>query len=77
MNTPNDIRWLLFATVPVHGYINVATPISRGIIWLCRRAAGSVQSSFRRVQERQRTWEPTRHGADTMTTSGSSRPIRK
>ena len=42
MNTPNDIRWLLFATVPVHGYINVATPISRAIIWLCRRAAGLV-----------------------------------
>jgi hypothetical protein len=39
MNTPNDIRWLLFATVPVHGYINLATPISRGIIWLWRRAA--------------------------------------
>ena len=43
MNTSNDIRWLLFATVPVHGYINLATPISRGIVWLWRRAAGAVR----------------------------------
>ena len=39
MNTPNDIRWLLFATVPVHGYINLATPVTRGIVWLFRRVA--------------------------------------
>lgn len=43
MNTSNDFRWLLFATVPVHGYVNLATPISRGMVWLWRRAAGAVQ----------------------------------
>ena len=43
MNTPNDLRWLLFATVPVHGYINLATPIARGIVWLYRRVVGSGQ----------------------------------
>lgn len=43
MNTPNDIRWLLFATVPVHGYINLETPISRGIVWFLRRAAAQVR----------------------------------
>jgi hypothetical protein len=53
MNTPNDIRWLLFATVPFHGNINLATPIARGLIWLFRRIAGSVQASRKRVTERQ------------------------
>jgi hypothetical protein len=53
MNTPNDIRWLLFATVPVHGYINLATPISRGILWLVRRVAASVQAGRTRVAEPQ------------------------
>lgn len=45
MNAPNDIRWLLFATVPVHGYINVSTPIARGIVWLWRRGADSRHAS--------------------------------
>jgi hypothetical protein len=49
MNTPNDIRWLLFATVPVHGYINLATPISRGILWLLRRAARTARAGARTV----------------------------
>ena len=43
MNTPNDLRWLLFATVPTHGYINFSTPIARGIVHLCRRAVDSVR----------------------------------
>ncbi|MGH3473699.1 MAG: hypothetical protein ACRDOT_02165 [Aeromicrobium sp.] len=43
MNTPNDIRWLMFATVPVYGYINLATPISRVIVWLFRRASAQVR----------------------------------
>ena len=43
MNTPNDLRWLLFATVPTHGYINFSTPIARGILHLCRREADSVR----------------------------------
>lgn len=44
MNTPNDLRWIMFATVPVHGYVNVnvATPIARGIVWMYRRAAAQV-----------------------------------
>ena len=54
MNTPNDLRWLLFATVPVQGYINFATPIARGIGWLCRRAVDSLRTSRRRVADRQR-----------------------
>jgi hypothetical protein len=49
MNTPNDIRWLLFATVPVHGYFNVADPKARGVVWLYRRAAGAVRASRRRA----------------------------
>jgi hypothetical protein len=51
MNTPNDIRWLLFATVPVHGYINLATPISRGIVWLWRRVFGSRQHRHPEITE--------------------------
>jgi hypothetical protein len=39
MNTPNDLRWLLFATVPTYGHFNFATPVARGIVWLFRRAA--------------------------------------
>ncbi len=39
MNTPNDLRQILFATVPFNGYINVAPPIARGIVSLWRRAA--------------------------------------
>lgn len=50
MNTPNDIRWLLFATVPTGGYINLATPISRGIIWLWRRVGGAAVPSAGTVQ---------------------------
>lgn len=55
MNTPNDIRFLLFATVPVSGYINLATPITRGILWLWRRAA--------QVSPGIRTWAATMGGA--------------
>ena len=38
MNTPNDLRWILFATVPVNGYANAdpVMPIARGIAWLYR-----------------------------------------
>jgi hypothetical protein len=43
MNSHLDLRWLLFATVPVNGYINSATPIARGIVWLWRRATRSGQ----------------------------------
>ena len=52
MNTPNDIRWLLFATVPVNGYINLATPISRGIVWLWRRAFGSREHGHPETAEK-------------------------
>ena len=38
MNSPNDLRWLMFATVPVSGYVDLASPITRGILWLWRRA---------------------------------------
>jgi hypothetical protein len=54
MNTPNDIRWLLFATVPVQGHINLATPITRGILWLCRRLAeAGRRRMFNRAPENQ------------------------
>jgi hypothetical protein len=45
MNTPNDLRWILFATVPVHGYasVDVARPIVRGIARLLGRISGSGQ----------------------------------
>ena len=51
MNTPNDLRWIMFATVPVHGYANVdvVTPMARGIVWLYRRASAQVR---RRVLRR-------------------------
>ena len=55
MNTPNDIRWLMFATVPVSGYTNLATPITRGILWLWRRAA--------QVSPGMQTWAAPRGGA--------------
>jgi hypothetical protein len=43
MNTHTDLRWILFATVPVNGYTNAdpVMPIARGIAWLYRRAVGS------------------------------------
>ncbi len=53
MNAPNDIRWLMFATVPVHGYVDLATPLTRGIHWLWRRAAGSVAARRKRLAEPQ------------------------
>ncbi len=49
MNAPNDLRWLIFATVPVHGYVDLATPLTRGILWLWRRAAGSVGANRKRL----------------------------
>lgn len=49
MNTPNDIRWLMFATVPVSGYINLATPITRGILWLWRHAIGYASTDTQRA----------------------------
>ena len=52
MNTPNDLRWLMFATVPVHGYINLATPISRGIVWLWRRVFGSGEHGHPEIAEK-------------------------
>lgn len=55
MNAPNDIRWLMFATVPVHGYIDLAAPITRGILWLWRRAA--------QVSPGIRTWAASMGGA--------------
>ena len=55
MNTPSDIRWLMFATVPTHGYINLATPIGRGFVWLWRRAA--------QVGPGTQTWAATLGGA--------------
>ena len=44
MNTPTDLRWILFATVPVNGYANAdpVMPIARGIVWLVRRLARSA-----------------------------------
>ena len=52
MNTPNDLRWIMFATVPVHGYVNVAPPIASGIISLWRRAALARQARRQRVAAR-------------------------
>ena len=51
MHTPTDLRWLLFATVPVNGYANAdpVMPIARGIAWLYRRAVAEVK---RRVLRR-------------------------
>ena len=41
MNTPNDLRFIMLATVPVHGYanVNVVTPVARSIVRLGRRLA--------------------------------------
>ena len=53
MNTPNDLRWIMFATVPVHGYanVNVVTPIAHGIVWLYRRLAGGRRPAVHRAAE--------------------------
>jgi hypothetical protein len=53
MNTSHDLRWILFATVPVHGYANVdvVTPIARGIVWLYRRLAADRRRMVRRAAE--------------------------
>jgi hypothetical protein len=47
MNTHTDLRWILFATVPVNGYPNAdpVMPIARGIAWLYRRLADSFRKS--------------------------------
>ena len=53
MNTPNDLRWIMFATVPVNGYANAdpVMPIARGIVWLCRRLADVWRRAFHRAAE--------------------------
>ena len=45
MNTHTDLRWIVFATVPVNGYANAdpVMPIARGIAWLYRRASAQVK----------------------------------
>ena len=45
MNTHTDLRWILFATVPVNGYANAdpVMPIARGIAWLYRRAGAHMK----------------------------------
>jgi len=45
MNTHTDLRWILFAAVPVNGYANAdpVMPIARGIAWLYRRAGAQVK----------------------------------
>ena len=52
MNTHNDLRVILFATVPVHGYVNVAPPITSSIVSLWRRAAASRRARHQRVAAR-------------------------
>lgn len=39
MNTPTDLQWILFATVPVNGYAKAdpVMTIARGIRWLYRQ----------------------------------------
>lgn len=39
MNTPTDLQWIFFATVPVNGYAKAdpVMTIARGIRWLYRR----------------------------------------
>ena len=51
MNAPNDLRWIMFATVPVNGYANAdpVTPIARGIVWLCQRLADGWRRVFHRA----------------------------
>ena len=53
MNTPNDLRWIMFATVPVHGYanVNVVTPVARGIVWLYRRLVDGRRRMVHRAAE--------------------------
>ena len=54
MNTHNDLRVILFATVPVHGYVNVAPPITSGIVSLWRRLAdGRRRRMINRAPENQ------------------------
>jgi hypothetical protein len=48
MNAPNDLRWLHFATVPYHRYVDVTALIARGIGWSVRRICSSAQASRER-----------------------------
>lgn len=52
MNAPNDLRWLYFATVPYHRYIDGMTLIARGIGWSVRRIGSSAQASRERFAKR-------------------------
>jgi hypothetical protein len=51
MNTHTDLRWILFATVPVNGYANAdpVMPIARGIAWLYRRIVSDRRRVIRRT----------------------------
>jgi hypothetical protein len=53
MNTHTDLRWILFATVPVNGYANAdpVMPIARGIAWLYRQIVGSRQRRHPEITE--------------------------
>jgi hypothetical protein len=53
MNTPTDLRWILFATVPVNGYANAdpVMPIARGVRWLYRRLVRSGQRRHPEITE--------------------------
>ena len=52
MNAPNDLRWIMFAPVPVHANVDVVTPMARGIVWLYRRAGAHVRRQvLRRAAE--------------------------
>ena len=48
MNAPNDLRWLHFAPVPYHRYVDVTALIARGTGWSVRRICSSAQASRER-----------------------------
>ena len=52
MNTPTDLRWLLFATIPYHRYFDVAALIARGSVLLGRRIGRAIQATHQRVAKR-------------------------
>ncbi len=52
MNTPPDLRWVLFATIPYHRYFDVIALIARGNVLLVRRLDRAVQATHQRVAKR-------------------------
>lgn len=53
MNTPTDLRAIMFATVPVYGYanFNIVTPVARGLVWLYRRIVHGQRPAIHRAAE--------------------------